>query len=79
MNDEVSTLTEDKNRLENLCKRFKVQLADTRKLLSASKAAEVNASKGIEITSPPKVETNEVKIYQQVEADQNRNKQLVLT
>ena len=30
---------EDKTRLESLCKRFKVQLADTKKMLSANKSA----------------------------------------
>lgn len=30
---------EDKSRLESLCKRFKVQLADTKKMMSANKSA----------------------------------------
>jgi len=30
---------EDKSRLESLCKRFKVQLADTKKMMSVNKSA----------------------------------------
>ena len=40
LTDEVSALSEDKKSLETLCKRLKVQLIDTRKMLSASKTAE---------------------------------------
>lgn len=36
---------EDKSRLESLCKRFKVQLQDTKKMLAANKSAEVNSPK----------------------------------
>lgn len=71
-------MTEDKTRLENLCKRFKVQLADTRKILSLSKAAEATVTTESQIASPPKVvEPTEVKGYMQVEADQNRNQTTV--
>jgi hypothetical protein len=73
LNEELTTLTEEKNRLENLCKRFKVQLADTRKLLSATKSTETSATKEIEVTSPPKEVPVEAKINNIMQAELNQN------
>ncbi|XP_046463480.1 golgin subfamily A member 4-like isoform X2 [Daphnia pulex] len=73
LNGELSTLAEEKSRLENLCKRFKVQLADTRKLLSATKSAEANASKEIEVSNPPKEAPVEAKINNIMQAELNQN------
>ena len=73
LNGELSTSIEEKNRLENLCKRFKVQLADTRKLLSATKSTEASTTKEIEITSPLKEVPSEAKINNLMQAELNRN------
>ena len=51
MNDEVTKLTDDKSRLELLCKRLKVQLADTRKMVKT--AADAEAEKNHQQESGP--------------------------
>ena len=73
LKNEMSTLVEEKNRLEILCKRFKVQLADTRKLLSATKTSEVAAAKEIETAKSTQEEPNEAKTNFLVQAEQNEN------
>lgn len=73
LNDELSALSEEKNRLEILCKRFKVQLADTRKLLSATKTTEATASKDVEVACPAKEVMSEAKINNLMQAELNQN------
>ena len=64
----MNTLTEDKSRLETLCKRFKVQLTDTRKLLSAMKSPETSTTK--ETPSPAMEEPDHVKSSQSLSSTQ---------
>ncbi|KAI9560211.1 hypothetical protein GHT06_014225 [Daphnia sinensis] len=73
LNNELSALSEEKNRLEILCKRFKVQLADTRKLLAATKTTEATASKDIQVVCPAKEVISEAKINNLMQAELNQN------
>ncbi len=67
----MGTLAEEKNRLEVLCKRFKVQLTDTRKLLSATKTTE--AATAMETAKSSKEEAFEAKTTNLMHAENTEN------
>lgn len=71
-------MSDEKNRLETLCKRFKVQLADTRKLLSSTKTVEATATKDLDVACQAKEVMSEAKINNLMQAELNQNELKVL-
>lgn len=55
-----------------------MQLADTRKLLSATKTTEATASKDVEVACPAKEVMSEAKINNLMQAELNQNELKVL-
>lgn len=68
LTDQLSSLTDEKTRLETLCKRFKVQLADTRKMLTASKAADEGQKDASNNNAEVEVQSKQVKVQEQSKA-----------
>jgi len=83
LSDEISTVTDEKNRLETLCKRLKAQLIDTRKILAGkTDSKNDNSTKELEAAQSTITQLKEelsaaISQREQVESSFQQNQQII--